>query len=127
MIGCNGARRPTAELVSCICCHEHLKCLSLAVIPAHSVSICNRSRSEMGEEFAEILNHSQWTRAELMPDGMCIQRYRPKGVWNVVKKDESSSCSICNKPLLTSRIVKTFASCSHVATSLIVGRGECSH
>ena len=40
--------------------------------------------------------------AELMPEGMRNQRYRPKGVLNIVRYEDGSSSSICQKPLLTS-------------------------
>ena len=59
--------------------------------------------------------------AELMPKGMRLYRYLPKGVLKVVRYDERSSRRTCQNPWRTSRTVNTLAPCSRVEISSIVG------
>ena len=60
-----------------------------------------------------------------MPKGIRFHRYLPNGVLKVVKNDEASSSLMCQSPFFTSSFEKTFAPCSRVLTSSIVGRGKC--
>ena len=64
--------------------------------------------------------------AELMPNGMRLYRYLPKGVWKVVRYDDRSSRCMCQNPWRTSRTVNTLALCSRVVISSIVSSWQFS-
>lgn len=61
-----------------------------------------------------------------MEHGSNFQRYLPKGVMKVVKSALSSSNSICQNPLLQSKMVNTDLPESRLIRSSVVGMRKCS-
>ena len=47
--------------------------------------------------------------ADVMPNGRCLKQYRPNGVINVVRCEDSFANGICQNPEFTSNFVNTFA------------------